>query len=273
MYVYNGLLIFLPHFDNLYLADSGYMAKPIYQLNEWGFLNSTYPIVFSHGTLVDGGDLSLLRKNNHFVSVTPESEHHFAHGQLFAHRVLTQGALGTDVSATFSSDMITQMRLQLQSTRNLLANPVHYNMRYANNTAMTVKQAFLLGTRNGGLAMRRPDIGVIKKGAKADVVVFSSDNPAFSAFYDPVAAVVLHSHVGHIQHVLVDGRWVKRDFKLQGVDWPKIKADFEAAARKVQKISDNEDWAAVRQETWSALHVTDDMEEAVPRVNVDPSQL
>ncbi|KAF9300959.1 hypothetical protein BGZ74_007300 [Mortierella antarctica] len=76
---------------------SGYMAKPIYQLNEWGFLNSTYPIVFSHGTLVDGGDLSLLRKNNHFVSVTPESEHHFAHSQLFAHRVLTQGALGTDV--------------------------------------------------------------------------------------------------------------------------------------------------------------------------------
>ncbi|KAG0085130.1 hypothetical protein BGZ93_000373 [Podila epicladia] len=253
--------------------DSGYMAKPIYQLNEWGFLNSTYPIVFSHGTLVDGGDLSLLRKNNHFVSVTPESEHHFVHGQLFAHRVLTQGALGTDVSATFSSDMITQMRLQLQSTRNLLANPVHYNMRYANNTAMTVKQAFLLGTRNGGLALHRPDIGVLKKGAKADVVVFSSDNPAFSAFYDPVAAVVLHSHVGHIQHVLVDGRWVKRDFKLQGVDWPKIKADFEVAARKIQKISDNEDWAAVRKETWSALHVTDDMEEAVPRVNVDPSQL
>ncbi|KAG0023105.1 hypothetical protein BGZ82_010820, partial [Podila clonocystis] len=134
-------------------------------------------------------------------------------------------------------------------------------------------QAFLLGTRNGGLALHRPDIGVIKKGAKADVVVFSSDNPAFSAFYDPVAAVVLHSHVGHIQHVLVDGRWVKRDFKLQGVDWPKIKADFEVAARKIQKISDNEDWVAVRQETWSAMHVTDDMEEAVPRVSVDPSQL
>ncbi|KAF9370951.1 hypothetical protein CPB97_002341 [Podila verticillata] len=253
--------------------DSGYMAKPIYQLNEWGFLNSTYPIVFSHGTLVGGGDLSLLRKNNHFVSVTPESEHHFLHGQLFAHRVLTQGALGTDVSATFSSDIITQMRLQLQSTRNILANPVHYNMRYANNTAMTVKQAFLLGTRNGGLALHRPDIGVIRKGAKADVVVFSSDNPAFSAFYDPVAAVVLHSHVGNIQHVLVDGQWVKRDFKLQGVDWPKLKADFEASARKVQKISDSQDWAAVRQETWAAMQVTDDMEEAVQRVSVDPSQL
>ncbi|KAG0204374.1 hypothetical protein BGX28_003694 [Mortierella sp. GBA30] len=253
----------------------GYASKPIYQIYEWGYLNSTYPIVFSHGTLVDGADLNLLRKYNHFVSVTPESEHHYAHGQLFTHRVLEQAAIGTDTSFTFSSDILSQMRLQLQSTRNLLANPAHFNMKYANNTAMTAKQAFLLGTRNGGLALRRPDIGVIKKGAKADVVVFNSNNTAFSAFYDPVAAVVLHAHVGDIEHVLVDGRWVKRSFQLQSMNWSKVQADFKTSAKKIQKIwlDYAKDWGRLREAMLGSLGNTEEMYEPVRMVNVNPTVL
>jgi cytosine/adenosine deaminase-related metal-dependent hydrolase len=42
---------------------------------------------------------------------------------------------------------------------------------------MSVNQAFLLATRNGGLALKRPDLGVIAPGAKADIVVFKGDYP------------------------------------------------------------------------------------------------
>lgn len=249
--------------------------KSIYQLNAWGYLNKSYPVVFSHGTVADGADLSILRNTNHFVSVTPESEHHYTHGQLFASALLEQAALGIDTSYTFSSDMLTQMRLQLQSTRNVGANVAHFNFRFANNTVMTVDQAFLLGTRNGGLALRRPDIGVIKKGAKADVVIFNTDNTATSAFDDPVAAVVLHSHVGNIEHVIVDGKWVKRDFKLVGMDWKKTKATFSKSARKIQKILKeySKDWGRLRAEMSEAVGWTGDEFMNVPQVKVDPNVL
>ncbi|KAF9898977.1 hypothetical protein EC991_009827 [Linnemannia zychae] len=257
------------------LQPSGYTSKSIYQIGEWGFLNSTYPIIFSHGTVVDGADLELLRKHNHFVSITPESEHHFAHGQLFTHRFMGQSSMGTDTSLTYSSDMVTQMRLQLQSTRNMLSRPVHFNSRFTNNTAMTTNQVFLMATRNGGLSMHRPDLGVIMAGAKADLVVFSSDNPSFSAFYDPVAAVVLHSSIRDMQHVMVDGRWVKKDYKLVGLNWPKLKSDFEKSARRIQKIivKAAEDWAPVRAGFFEITGNNEDRYQAVEVVDVTPSVL
>ncbi|KAG0343409.1 hypothetical protein BG004_005339 [Podila humilis] len=255
------------------LQSFGYASKAVYQISEWGFLNSTYPVIFSHGTLVDGADLELLRKYNHFVSVTPESEHHFSHGQLFTHRFMGQSSMGTDTSITYSSDMVTQMRLQLQSTRNVLSRPVHYNSRFVNNTAMTVNQVFLMATRNGGLSMRRPDLGVIMPGAKADLVVFSSDNPSFSAFYDPVAAVVLHSSIRDMQHVMVDGRWVKKDYKLVGLNWPKLKADFEKSARRIQKVLVEiaKDWGSVRAGYFAMTGDKEENYQNVEVVDVTPS--
>jgi cytosine/adenosine deaminase-related metal-dependent hydrolase len=83
---------------------------------------------------------------------------------------------------------------------------------------MTVRQAFLLGTRNGGLALKRPDLGVLREGAKADVLVFSTDAIGLLGWSDPVAAIVLHSNVADIEDIYVDGRLVKKGGKLV-VDW------------------------------------------------------
>lgn len=82
------------------------------------------------------------------------------------------------------------------------------------STPVSVNQAFLLATRQGALALRRPDLGVIQVGAKADLVVFSGQTPGMLGWADPVAAVILHANVGDITDVLVDGRFVKRDGKL-----------------------------------------------------------
>jgi len=83
---------------------------------------------------------------------------------------------------------------------------------------MTVRQAFLLGTRNGGLALKRPDLGVLREGAKADILVFSTDAIGLIGWSDPVAAIVLHSNVADIEDIYVDGELVKKGGKLV-VDW------------------------------------------------------
>lgn len=101
---------------------------------------------------------------------------------------------------------------------------------------MSVNQAFLLATRNGALALRRPDLGIIAVGAKADVVVFNGDSPGMLGWADPVAAVILHSNVGDIEVVIVDGKVVKRDGKLTSKDYEGVKKKFLESARKVQKF-------------------------------------
>jgi cytosine/adenosine deaminase-related metal-dependent hydrolase len=110
------------------------------------------------------------------------------------------------------------MRIWLQSTRLGLYQETLDRFKIPSNTPMTVRQAFLLGRRNGGLALKRPDLGVLRVGAKADVLVFSTDAIGLVGWSDPVAAVVLHSNVADIEDIYVDGQLVKKGGKLV-VDW------------------------------------------------------
>ncbi|KIH86488.1 chlorohydrolase family protein [Sporothrix brasiliensis 5110] len=208
-------------------------------------LNTPVPVVISHASFVSDKDVALLRSSNQYVSITPESEMHYGHDHEHNHEFLDQCALGVDTHFTFSTDMVQQARLWLQVTRRTL-----YREKLAQNTIghpnpFDVEQAFYLATVAGGLALRRPDLGVIRTGAKADLVVFDGDSPNMLGFVDPVAAVLLHSNVGDVRHVLVDGRWRKKDGVLQpaantGADWAAtIKPTFLKSARGIQ-----EQWAA-----------------------------
>ncbi|KAJ7579040.1 hypothetical protein C8J56DRAFT_897480 [Mycena floridula] len=76
----------------------------------------------------------------------------------------------------------------------------------ASSTPMSVHGAFLLG----GLALKQPDLGVLREGTKADVLVFSIDALGLIGWSDPVAAIVLHSNVVDIDGIYVDGNWSNR---------------------------------------------------------------
>lgn len=50
---------------------------------------------------------------------------------------------------------------------------------------------------------------------------------------DSIATVLLHTSVGDIKHVLVEGKWKKRDFKLTVEDYPEIVERFLASAARI----------------------------------------
>ncbi len=99
---------------------------------------------------------------------------------------------------------------------------------------MSVNQAFLLATRQGALALRRPDLGAIRVGAKADLVVFDGRSPGMLGWADPVAAVILHANVGDVAHVLVDGKFRKRDGRLTYAKYPELVESFLRSAAKIR---------------------------------------
>ncbi|CAH0022371.1 unnamed protein product [Clonostachys rhizophaga] len=205
-------------------------------LDQLGLLTSSIPVVFSHASFLTYQELQLLKKANQYISITPESEMHFGHTHPRSHLATDQAALGVDTHFTFSADILTQARIWLQKVRYLIFNGPLELWRVPSNNPMSVNQAFLLATRNGGLALRRPDLGVITEGAKADLLVWDGTSPSMLGWNDPVAAVILHASIGDIEHVLVDGKFVKRDGKLTNTDYPTIKDRFLQSAKRVQSV-------------------------------------
>ncbi|KAL7809362.1 hypothetical protein V8C44DRAFT_334274 [Trichoderma aethiopicum] len=206
-------------------------------VQQFGILNGTTPIVFSHASFITADDVSLLRSTNQYVSITAESEMQYGHGHPHSYDYQDQTALGIDTHFTYSADILTQARLWLQSTRLHYYEQVLDNWKVPTYSPMTVNQAFILATRSGGLALRRNDLGVIKAGAKADVVVWDAENsPSMLGWQDPVAAVIMHASVGDVLHVLIDGKFVKKDGKLVSDEYPTIRKNFLKAAKRIQDI-------------------------------------
>ena len=71
-------------------------------------------------------------------------------------------------------------------------------------------------------------VGSIAEGKQADLVIFSGTSPGMvaAAQHDPVAAVILHSHPGDVEYVVVDGVLRKRAGKLVNVDVEKQSQEF-----------------------------------------------
>jgi hypothetical protein len=182
-------------------------------------------------------DAELLRFTNQYISITGESERHYGHGDARSQYIMDQSSLGIDTHFTYSADIVGQARMWLQEVRLRLYAQVLDHWDIPPNNPMSVEQAFLLATRAGGLALRRADIGVLVEGAKADIVVFDGTSPNMLGWDDPVAAVILHSNPGDVEHVLVNGEFRKRDFKLVAPgNLARIQQRFLASAKRIKEI-------------------------------------
>ncbi|OAA34022.1 amidohydrolase family protein [Beauveria brongniartii RCEF 3172] len=204
-------------------------------VHSFGILNDTFPIVFSHASFLTATGAELLRSTNQYISITPESEMHYGQGHEKSHLIQDQASLGVDTHFTYSPDILTQARMWLQSIRYYSYALVLDQWRVPSHNPMSATQAFHLATRAGGLALRRPDIGVIKVGAKADLVVWDArESPSMLGWVDPVAAVMLHANVGDVLHVMVDGKFVKQNGKILSPDYQELRKQFLSSARLIQ---------------------------------------
>jgi hypothetical protein len=137
--------------------------------------------------------------------------------------------------------MLSQARIWLQTVRNNNYRKTLDMGLIPKQNPMKVEQAFLLATRQGGLALRRADIGVLQVGAKADILVFNGDSPNMLGWSDPVAAIILHANPGDVEHVFVDGQFRKRNFRLVREEetkwkWHDVRKSFLEAAKRIQPL-------------------------------------
>jgi cytosine/adenosine deaminase-related metal-dependent hydrolase len=99
-------------------------------------------------------------------------------------------------------------------------------------------------TMGGARALgRASDLGSLEVGKKADIVLLRNENsPAMFPILNPYGHVAFQAQRSDVHTVIVNGRIVKRDHRLVGVDLEAIRSQVEQTVEHLRAQLGEEAW-------------------------------
>ncbi|KAJ5360846.1 hypothetical protein N7517_010037 [Penicillium concentricum] len=179
-------------------------------------------LVFSHGGWMTDSELAAVQSSGAGVVGTPDTELQMGMGYPVVWKAADLGCrscLGLDITSNQGNDFMAQMRLALQTqrARDCDHRTVHRDVR--RKTVDVLRMATLGGAEVMGMDSL---IGSIVPGKKADLVMFRCDDIDTVPVIDPIATVIFHASPKNIDTVIVDGKIVKQNGRLVGVDFESL---------------------------------------------------
>ncbi|KAG7442670.1 Metallo-dependent hydrolase [Guyanagaster necrorhizus] len=209
--------------------------QPIQQAHDYGLLGPDW--IFSHGGWITHAELELLKQSGATISVTPESELQMGHPmppiESSDYPSLRDCcSIGIDCSCSNSGDIVTQMRLMLQSGRGIVGRQVKDKGKVVKELILKIGEVYAMATIRAARSLKL-NAGQLKEGALADIVVYDTLSPSMiaGAAENPVAAIMLHSSVRDVNTVIVDGIIRKRHGKLLPIE-----LDADASVQVQEKV-------------------------------------
>ena len=212
--------------DEVRMIRERYGATPVEYLDSLGVLDGG--LIAAHCVHLTDGDRRILRERGVHVAHCPTSNMKIASGVAPIERLRTEGVnctVGTDgPSSNNDLDMWEEMRnasfLQKVTTMDPCAVPAYELLRMA-----TVCGAAAIGHAG--------ELGVVKEGALADLVLLSTQRPYYHPQHDVVANVAYCAKAADVDTVVVDGEVVVDGGRLSTVDLPSLYARAGAAVRRI----------------------------------------
>lgn len=205
-------------------------------LNNAGLLGPDMNL--AHCTNATEDELLMLGDSGAWVSCTPEPEMQMGMGFSAVGKLLKLGmkpTLGVDVVSACSGDLITQARMALQAERALRQVD-----GMAASLDLTARDMLRIATEYGAEKVGSHGVdGRVVPGSVADLMVLKPSLFELNPIVDPCVAVLLHSTPATVDTVIVDGRILKQDGKLAGVDVAALRARATEVGNRVVGI-----WAA-----------------------------
>jgi 5-methylthioadenosine/S-adenosylhomocysteine deaminase len=193
---------------------------PIDYLNSLGFLGEEVTAV--HCVWVSDAEIELLKKTDTKVSHNPESNMKLGSGVAPVPSMLRRGitvSLGTDGCASNDNlDMFEEMRTAalLHKVMNLDASVI---------TSLDVlKMATIGGAKSVGLERK---VGSLESGKKADLILVNLDTPHLRPLNDVISTLVYCANGGDVDTVMVDGKIVVQDRRVDFLDEKELISDVE----------------------------------------------
>jgi cytosine/adenosine deaminase-related metal-dependent hydrolase len=213
----------------------GYTKMQLRRLFELDLLypNTTY----IHSSHLTPDEWQLVQDSGGNVSLAPQIELQMGHGWAPAQTASNLGipvGLSSDVATTASADQFTQMHAIFASER-ARKHQQAWDEDLDGNTPtpdlIDSRQVLRWATLEGAMVAGVDDrTGSLTPGKKADIVIIDTKAVNVAPVIDPVGAVVCAADVSNVKTVLVDGKVLKRDFKLA--------ADLDGPRREVESSRD-----------------------------------
>jgi cytosine/adenosine deaminase-related metal-dependent hydrolase len=215
------------------------VTEGIPELHHHGLLGPDQ--VHVHCNTLDERDFDRLAAHDCKVSSSPETEIQMGMGHPVIERALDRGmrpSLSCDVISSNSGDMFAQMRLGLQFARCMHNDEANARNQMPERLHLTVRDALRWATANGAHAMGLEDrVGSLSPGKQADVVVIGGRRLNMVPMTDPVGCLVAQANAANVQHVLVGGRFAKRDGELVGADLDRAAALAEQSSERILAVT------------------------------------
>lgn len=206
----------------------GYWGKsgPIHKLKADGLLSDRTTYV--HCNTLSDEELQIIADSGGSASVAPDVEMQMGHGYPATGRLLKVGIRPTfsiDVCSSNGGDMFGTMRTAVGMQRALDNAPAVETGEVIERIGLSCAEVIRFATIDGANAAGLGHVtGSIEVGKAADIVVLDDRSLAITPMNNPFGAVVYGAHPGLVKDVFVEGRHVKKDGKLVGVDYDKLKA-------------------------------------------------
>ncbi|WP_290540694.1 amidohydrolase [Alistipes sp.] len=214
--------------DEVRIVRERYGRTSVELLDSLGLLGPK--TIGAHCIYVTDSDIETLAARGVAVSHNPQSNMKISSGVAPVERMRTAGVLvtvGTDGPCSNNDlDMFEEVRTAAFLQKSATGDPV----------ALPAWEALRLATANGARAMGYADgeLGVIREGALADLIVVDLQKPHLQPVNDVVSNLVYCSKAADVDTVVVDGRIVVENRCVTGVDLPALYAGVTAAAARIK---------------------------------------
>jgi cytosine/adenosine deaminase-related metal-dependent hydrolase len=216
-------------------------------MHEHGFM--TPGTVYVHAATLTEDSYHRIAATGGSISVSTESEQSAGQGYPPTWAIRKHGipvSLSMDTSVWWSGDLFSAMRSTLGADRSREHMEAHRSGDTVTHSALRASQVVEWATRGGARALGRDaDLGSIEVGKKADLVLLKDDrSPVSFPVLNPYGHVAFQAQRDQVHTVLVDGRVVKRDGELQGVDLAGIRTQVENTIDHLRSVMGEEAWQA-----------------------------
>jgi cytosine/adenosine deaminase-related metal-dependent hydrolase len=219
----------------------------IQQMYDNGFM--TPETTYVHAATLTRDSYQRIAATGGSISVATESECSAGQGHAPTEQVLQYGipvSLSMDTSVWWSGDMFSAMRATLNADRMAEHMDAHLKGETITQLRLRAQRVVEWCTRGGAHTLGRDsDLGSLEAGKKADVVLIRNDSsPVSFPLLNPFGHVAFQAQRGDVHTVLVDGRVVKHEGRLVGIDLGAVRQEIEDTIAHLRGACGEDVWQA-----------------------------
>lgn len=196
-------------------------------LDDIGFLYSN--VIAVHCVWLKDKDIAILARRKVGVASNPVSNMKLADGIAPVPEMLKKGVnvgLGTDGAASNNSlDMFEGMKTVALIYKALRDDP----------TVVAAPEAVGMATVNAANVLHLKDLGALKGGKKADLVLVGLKRAGLTPIHDPISHLVYAARGSDVKTVMVDGKLVVENRKVLTVDEERILDEAQRVSEDLLK--------------------------------------